>query len=142
MKSLRFVFMTAIFFFTTQAFAASNMGTGLKKVNDEGWEVLGKKMVNMGADHDEIVVTAAEGVFTKIKLVIRKAPLHLGNIRVFFKNGESENFTFDKDFAAGASTRILDLPGNKRIIKKVNLNYTTKNNNGNGRAVVVLWGKH
>jgi uncharacterized protein YukJ len=70
-----------------------------------------------------------------------KAPIHLLNMNIIFKNGTNKNVAFNKKFPAGSSTRIIDLPGNKRIIKKVNLNYKSVPA-GKGRAVVSLWGKH
>ena len=41
------------------------------------WEKLGSRKVNMGADHDEILVTAYEGFFTKIKFKVLDAPFFL-----------------------------------------------------------------
>lgn len=109
---------------------------------DKGaWEKLGVKKVNMQADHDVITVTASQGVYTKVKLKVLKAPIHLLNMKIVFGNGASENVVFDKMFTAGSGTRIIDLPGNKRIIKKVILNYKSIPV-GKGKAVVVLFGKH
>ena len=95
----------------------------------------------MTADHDEIVVTASEGVYSAIQLRIMKAPIHLLNINIIFGNGDNENVVFDKMFAAGSETRVIDLPGNKRIIKKVNLNYKSAPTQ-KGRVVISLWGRH
>ncbi len=109
---------------------------------DKGaWEKLGVKKVNMQADHDVITVTANQGVYTKVKLKILKAPIHLLNMKIVFGSEAIENIVFDKLFTAGSGTRIIDLPGNKRIIKKVILNYKSIPV-GKGKAVVVLFGKH
>lgn len=105
------------------------------------WEVLGTKVVNFEADHDEIVVTAFEGAFTKIKFKVFDAPIYVKNFRVFFGNGTSENFVIDKRFEAGHESRVIDLIGNKRIIKKININYKTIRS-GDGRAKVTVFGKH
>ena len=53
------------------------------------WEKLGSRKVNMGADHDEILVTAYEGLFTKIKFKVLDAPILLRNVKIVFGNGES-----------------------------------------------------
>ncbi|MEZ4921815.1 MAG: hypothetical protein R2780_01470 [Crocinitomicaceae bacterium] len=95
----------------------------------------------MHADHDEIPVTVLDGVFTKVRLKVMKAPLHLMNINIIFGNGENKNVVFDRNFQPGEFTRVIDLPGNKRIIKKVNLNYKSVPT-AKGRAVVTLFGKH
>jgi len=96
-------------------------------------------MVNMGGDHDEIPVTAYKGAFTKLRIKVKGAPIHLRNMRVIFGNGQDMNVKVGYKFAPGAE-RIVDLPGNKRIIKKIKLNYTTVPN-AKGRAEVVIWGK-
>ncbi len=88
------------------------------------WEKLGSRKVNMGADHDEILFTAYEGLFTKIKFKVLDAPILLRNVKIVFGNGESRNFKVNKKFTAGMESRVVDLPGNTRIIKKIVMNYT------------------
>lgn len=131
-----------IFLAGSMTFASNDYhADGLKFQPMEGWEKLGTKMVNMQADHDEIIVTLRDGVFTKVRLKVMKAPIHLLNINIVFGNGSNKNVVFNKKFGAGSMTRIIDLPGNKRIIKKVNINYKSVPA-GKGRAVITLWGKH
>lgn len=137
MKNL---FIALIAFTSLSAFSNSQAGKNLNSVN-QSWEKLGSRVVTMTADHDEIVVTATEGVYTAIQLRILKAPIHLLNINIIFGNGDNENIVFDKLFTAGSETRVVDLVGNKRIIKKVNLNYKSAPTQ-KGRAVVSLWGRH
>ena len=142
MKAIKMLSLCLIFIAGTMSFAANDFHPDGKKFQPlKGWEKLGTKMVNMQADHDEIIVTVAEGVFTKVRLKIMKAPIHLLNMNIVFGNGTNKNVVFNKKFAAGSMTRIIDLPGNKRIIKKVKLNYKSVPV-GKGRAVVSLWGKH
>ena len=76
-----------------------------------------------------------------MKFLIRKAPLHLKNVNIIFGNGENKNIVFNKRFNAGTTTRIIDLPGNRRIIKKIKLNYKTIPS-GKGKAIFVAWGRH
>ncbi|MBK6953650.1 MAG: hypothetical protein IPH24_16860 [Crocinitomicaceae bacterium] len=137
MKSL---FIALIAFVSLSAFSTSQAGKNLTVVN-QAWEKLGSRVVTMTGDHDEILVTATEGVYTAIQLRILKAPIHLLNINIIFGNGDNENIVFDKLFTAGSETRVIDLVGNKRIIKKVNLNYKSAPTQ-KGRAVVSLWGRH
>ena len=105
------------------------------------WEKLGSRKVNMGADHDEILVTAYEGFFTKIKFKVLDAPILLRNVKIVFGNGESRNFKVNKKFTAGMESRVVDLPGNTRIIKKIVMNYTAVANI-KGKATFVVWGGH
>jgi len=105
------------------------------------WEKLGSRKVNMGADHDEILFTAYEGLFTKIKFKVLDAPILLRNVKIVFGNGESRNFKVNKKFTAGMESRVVDLPGNTRIIKKIVMNYTAVANI-KGKATFVVWGGH
>ena len=120
---------TKISFIETEAFLTAH-----------NWELLGKRIVNVKADHDEIMVTAHEGTFTKLKFRILKAPIIIRNVKIVFGNGENKNIILKRKFAAGGESKIIDLPGNKRIIKKIVLNY--KAIPGKGKAVVAVWGKH
>ena len=138
MRTLKILTFCLIFAAGSTGFSANTYHENAPKLQPGDWEKLGTKMVNMQADHDEIIVTGNEGVFTKIKLKVMKAPIHL---LIFFGNGTNKNVVFNKMFAAGSETRVIDLPGNKRVIRKVNLNYKSVAV-GSGRAVITLWGQH
>jgi hypothetical protein len=140
MNSLK-LFMLSLVLLTGSSVLAAGNARDAANTPPPKWEKLGMRIVNMKADHDEIPVTFLEGVFTKVRLKIMKAPIHLLNINIVFGNGSNKNVVFNRKFAAGSYTRIIDLPGNKRIIKKVKLNYKSVPA-GKGRAVVSLWGKH
>ncbi len=105
------------------------------------WQVLGKRKVNMKADHDEIPVTVLSGTFTSLKFMVLDAPIFVKNIRVFYGNGTNENFVVNKRIPKGHFSRVIDLKDNKRIIKKININYSTIPN-FKGRAEVIVLGRH
>ncbi len=105
------------------------------------WEVLGKRKVNMKADHDEIPVTILSGTFTSIRFKVLYAPIYVKNFRVIYGNGTSENFVVNKRIQKGNFSRIIDLKGNKRIIKKINLNYNTIPK-FKGKSEVIVFGRH
>lgn len=105
------------------------------------WVSLGSRTVNMTADHDEIMVTAADGTFTKIKIQVTKAPLHIFNCKIVFGNGEEKEVDIKQDFAKGSGTRVIDLPGEKRVIKKIIFNYKSVPT-AKGKAIVTVFGKH
>lgn len=105
------------------------------------WEVLGSKKVDITADVDHVLVTAYEGAFTKVKFHVEKAPIHVKAMTIVYANGESQRFSIDTDFAIDASSKTFDLPGNKRIIQQIKFEYKTIDN-GNGKAKMVVFGKH
>ncbi len=105
------------------------------------WELLGVKKVNYGLDRDEIDVTAQEGFFTGLKLKVKRSPINMHKLAVHFGNGEVQEIELRENFRAGGESRILDLPGNKRVIRKVVIWYDTKNL-ARGKGVVEVWGRH
>lgn len=137
------VALSANLFAFSSATEISNASTAAFESNlmPQRWEKLGTRKVNLRVDHDEILVTARDGLFTKLKFVVRKAPIFVHNVRIVFGNGEDKNIVVNKRIAPGTESRVIDLPGNKRIIRKVVLNYKSVPT-GLGRATVVLWGRH
>jgi len=118
--------------------SAQNTVTTTKVVSN--WEVLGERTVNMGADHDEITVTARKGTFRKLKFKVTQAPIYVKNVRIVYGNGSSENHKVNETFRKGHFTRVLDLNGKSRVIRKILFNYTTINV-GKGRAKIIAFGK-
>lgn len=105
------------------------------------WELLGSRKVNYTLDRDEILVTAKEGAFSALKIVVKKGGLSLHRVAVHFGNGEVEELEVRENIPADGESRVMDLPGNKRIIKKVVFWYDTKNY-ADQRATLNLWGRH
>jgi hypothetical protein len=105
------------------------------------WEILGMRKINYSLDRDEIIVTRAEGVFTALKVKVKKAPINMQKLVVSFGNGEVEELELRNNFAAGSESRVIDLPGNKRVIKKIVFWYDTKNI-ANRKGIVEVWGRH
>ncbi|MDX1913768.1 MAG: DUF2541 family protein [Saprospiraceae bacterium] len=105
------------------------------------WEMLGARKINYGLDRDEIVVTRAEGVFTAVQLRVKRSPINMHKMAIHYGNGEVDEIELRENFRAGSQSRVIDLPGNRRIIKKVVFWYDTKNL-AVGKGVVELWGRH
>lgn len=108
---------------------------------DGPWEMLGMRKVNYGLDRDEIVVTRAEGVFTALQIRVKGSPINMHRIAVHYGNGEVDEIEVRENFRAGGMSRVLDLNGNRRVIRKVVFWYDTKNLAGR-KAIVQLWGRH
>lgn len=120
--------------------AAGGAPAAPKADDGRGWEKLGEKVVNFGVDRDVIVVTRAEGVFTKVRLHVKGNDLHMLDMKIHYANGDVQDVPLRFRIPAGGFSRVIDLPGNKRIIKKVVFWYRTEGMRGK-RAHVALWGK-
>ena len=104
------------------------------------WRLLCTKKVNFNIERDVIVVGADEGVFKKIKLTVKKSGIHFKDMKVHFANGDIIDVKIRKAIPAGGETRIIDLPGRNRIIKKVVFRYESTKINSK-RATVRLFGR-
>ena len=90
----------------------------------QAWTFLGSAKVHgAGVDHDEIVVTAVRGEFSAIKLFVENEGIEFEHIIVHFANGGQTEVNIRDFIPAGGETRVLDLPGRDRIIRKVDFYY-------------------
>lgn len=105
------------------------------------WELLGVRKIDHRLDRDEIIVTRAEGVFSALKLKIKRSPINMNKMVVHFGNGDVQEIEMRNSFAAGSESRLIDLPGNRRTIQKVVFWYDTKNL-AIGKGLIELWGRH
>ena len=110
-------------------------------VNTNTWTRLGSKKVNFSIDKDVIAVGRQDGKFTKLKFVVKGAPLNMRKATVHFANGTSQNLALNFTFSKNFSSKTIDLNGNKRIIQKITMWYDTKNK-ARQRATVSVFGKH
>jgi hypothetical protein len=107
------------------------------KWESKGWVKLGERDVDGKVDKDTIAVGKAEGKFTKLTMLVDKSDLDLLDFEVTFGNGEKYNPKIKHVFKEGSRTRVLDLPGDERMIKTIDLKY--KNFAGGGKAHVEVW---
>ncbi len=106
--------------------------------DSKGWVKLGERQVDGNVDRDTIAVGRNDGQFSKLTLVVDNSDLELLDFEITFGNGEKHNPRVRHLFKEGARTRVLDLPGDKRVIKSIDLKY--KNIAGGGKAHVEVWG--
>ncbi len=106
--------------------------------DSKGWVKLGDRTVNGRVDRDTIEVGRYEGKFSKLTMYVERSDLELLEFEVVFGNGEKWNPEMHFFFKEGTRTRVIDLPGDDRVIKKINLKY--KNTRGGGDAKVEVWG--
>ena len=91
------------------------------------WVYLGEANVDGPRDHDNIVVTGAAGRFRAIQLRVERAPIEFDRVVVHFGNGQEERIPIRFIVKAGESSRVVDLPGERRVIQSVELWYGKAN---------------
>jgi hypothetical protein len=106
----------------------------------QSWTVLGSAKVSGHVDHDEIWVTASRGDFKAIKLFVENEGIEFDHVVVHFANGGQDEMEIRDFIPAGGETRVLDLKGGDRIIRKVDFYYKS-NANTKRKGKVVLYGR-
>lgn len=103
-----------------------------------GWTLLGERTVDRRYDRDRITVDRQDGRFTKLTLVVEDSDLELIDMAVHFYRGRPWRPALSHYFREGQRTRAIDLPGDDRGIKHIELRY--KNLPGGGNARVKVYG--
>jgi len=107
--------------------------------DSSGWTMLGEREVNGRVDHDRIGVGRHEGRFSKLTLVVLDSDLELIDLEIKFAKGAPWHPTVSHFFKEGQRTRLIDFPGDERVIKFIDFKY--RNLPGGGRAKVQVWAK-
>ncbi len=107
--------------------------------NPRGWTLMGEQWVRGGTNKDFVRVGARKGAFTKIMIVVEEGELNLDDIIIEYDNGRKHSPKLHHSFRDGSRTRPMDLRGEARVIKRVELRYS--NMPRDTRAKVQIWGR-
>ena len=103
-------------------------------------ELLGVRAVNFRAERDEIVVTAYEGFFRKIAFKVSGNSVEIFKLVVVYGNGDRDEIPVKWLFKKGDWSRIIDLEGNRRIIRKIIFFYRSVGKRRRGKAEIRVLG--
>ena len=130
---------TIIFVIVFSSFLSEQSGNEI--ISDYGgWVKLGTKTVSHGVDSDELDITETEETFHRLKFKVSKASVYIRNVRIIYNDDTSESHIITRNFQKGDASRVLDLVGYERIIKKVIFSYRRRNS-GQKRADLVVLAK-
>lgn len=107
---------------------------------EERWQRLGSAAVNDRLDHDAIVVSGARGDFSAIKLRVERAAVHFVSVKVHFANGETQDVELRAVVPAGGESRVIDIAGADRLIRRVEFWYETQTARHGNAPRCVSWG--
>lgn len=130
---------TLLILFTLFSVAAYAQKPAIVTDKAAGWQKIGETKVNFSADRDEIMVLGADR-FKAIKLHVTDAAVNIIDLEVYYEKGDKEDIAVRSEIKPGGETRVIDLKGSDRSLKKVTYIYKTLPNAGNDRATVELWG--
>ncbi|MBK7307015.1 MAG: hypothetical protein IPI88_08200 [Chitinophagaceae bacterium] len=104
-----------------------------------GWRFIADKMVAFGVDHDVIITGNTNDDFRKLKLRVTDGPLKMYDMKVYFDNGDVQDVSIRAQIRQGGESRVIDLDGGLRHIRRIEFWYETKGFR-KGRSRVAVWG--
>jgi hypothetical protein len=117
------------------------LGIGLSLTTaDAKPTLMGAKEVNFLAESDVILVGLREGSFSKLLFEVEKNDLEMFRVVVTYGNGVDDTIPVRHIFREGSRSRLIDLPGGRRIIRKIVFFYKTVGPAREGRALVKVYG--
>jgi hypothetical protein len=105
-----------------------------------GWDLLGTLSVDMGVDRDTIELGYREGTFSALGLSVAGRDIDIIGMRVTYGNGESERLDVQQFLRDGQRSRPIDLSGNRRFIRRIDLTYAADRKRG-PRPEVAVFGR-
>ena len=102
------------------------------------WEYLGQAHVDGREDHDRIAVNSGQS-FRSILLEVQGGGIEFNRVVVHFENGGDHEVDVRDRVRSGGRTRAIDLPGDRRRIRSVELWY--EKGNWRRRPSVNLYGR-
>ena len=91
-----------------------------------GWHFIADKTVAFGVNHDVIVTGNTNDDFRKLKLRVTDGPLKMYYMKVYFDNGDVQDVSIRVRIPQGGESRVIDLDGGLRHIKRIEFWYETK----------------
>src|SRR4030095_15263041 len=104
------------------------------------WELLGQREVDFKNDHDQIDVGRSEGRFKQLEVRVKNAPTEVSNMIVTLENDTTFKPNWRYKFTEKSASRIIDLPGEHRTIKRIDFNYKSINRR-EGKGTVEVRGR-
>ena len=102
------------------------------------WVTLGTRSVSLFRDHDTIRVGMTSGLFRKIRMSVTGNAVFMQDLHVTFANGSGADIPVRFLFLPGTASRVIDLPGAARLIRRIDMTYRRVPLGGN--AVVKVQG--
>ena len=104
-----------------------------------GWHRIGKTTVNFLTDRDVIHILGADR-FAAIQFNVTGAPIYLSELEVYYESGDKQNITINQPIKVAGESRVIDLNGGERDLKKIIFIYKTLPNRKDKKAHVQVWG--
>lgn len=113
--------------------------TSVMVSDKKGWHKIGERTVDFIKDTDEIIVTGADR-FASLKFKAIDASIQLISIEVYYDAGDKQTISLNALLSAGTDSKVIDLKGVEKDLKKVVFVYKTIPNQTADKATIEVWG--
>jgi len=104
-----------------------------------GWHHIATRTVDFKTDRDEITVMGADK-FASLKFKVKDAAIDLRDLQVYYEDGTKQDVNVASVLNMGAESRVIDLNGKEKALKKIIFVYRTAPNRKDEKAEVEVWG--
>jgi hypothetical protein len=104
-----------------------------------GWHKIGEMTASFSKERDVMTVIGADR-FAAIKIKAVDADINISDLEVYYENGTTEKLNVRSEIKKGGESRVIDLKGKERSIKKITFVYKTLPNSTATKAALVVWG--
>lgn len=91
---------------------------------NRGMALLGERHIDGRMDTDKIDVGKDAGTFRAIQFRVEGGTVNFDRISVKYLNGQTEEISVRSEIPSGGRTRLIDLPGERRVIESISMWYS------------------
>lgn len=112
------------------------------KLEAEGWTLLGQEQAGRKGETDRITPDPDKSAMRvkELRIVVEGAPLQLEAMTLTFRNDKQFKANVKQNLSANSVSAPIDLPGEMRRIKHIDLTYRTAAK-GTGKATVMIYAR-
>lgn len=101
--------------------------SGAQAQRRRAWVLLGERHIDGRVDSDKIDIGRDNGTFRGIQFRVSGGTVNFERISVKYLNGQHEDIDVRSEIRSGGKTRVIDLPGARRVIESVSMWYSKAN---------------
>jgi hypothetical protein len=109
------------------------------RAGDDAWKLLGTRKVTDRVERDFVDVGARRGEFTAVQIRVEKVAVQFREVTIHFSNGKRQTVELRDVIPAGGQSRVIDLAGDDRHIRSIELFYDSQSRGH--RGTVRVWAR-
>src|ERR1043165_574915 len=111
-------FLTALIAMISFSYSAIAQKIAVETNDEPGWHKIAQTTADLKQDRDEVIVVGADH-YRSIRLKVKDVPVEITDFTVVYEDGAKQDISVRSLIKPGDETRVIDLEGKDRAIKKV-----------------------